>query len=158
MIVLSNFKKKAEFFSKSCGLFRKPELCFLGAYYKTVRLTLNQVFLFLFNKTWFLLDPQKVTMGILYKLILGLMSLTSATWVSKKKIHILTALIEKKIALKSTENIALLKVSKSQKQSMGSWILPRNERWISTCKITTSRLVQKESLCSFCKKIDSLLY
>ena len=36
-----------------------------------------------------------------------------------------------------------LKVRQSRKQIMLSRILPKNERWISTSKITTSRLVQK---------------
>ena len=41
--------------------------------------------------------------------------------------------------------IWIIKVSKSRKQFMVSWILPKNE-------------LQKGSQCSFCKKIDSLLY
>ena len=39
--------------------------------------------------------------------------------------------------------LPVLKVRQSRKQIMLSWILPKNERWISTSKITTSRLVQK---------------
>ena len=34
-----------------------------------------------------------------------------------------------------------IKVSKCRKQSMVSWILPKNERWISTSKITTSSML-----------------
>ena len=37
----------------------------------------------------------------------------------------------------------VIKVRQSRKQIKLSWILSKNERWISTSKITTSRLVQK---------------
>ena len=51
-----------------------------------------------------------------------------------------------------------LKVSKFRKQIMVSKLLPKNKTNSLSWKITTSRLIQKESLCSFCKKIYSLLY
>ena len=51
-----------------------------------------------------------------------------------------------------------LKVNKFRKQIMVSKLLPKNKPNSISWKITTSRLIQKESLCSFCKKIDSLLY
>ena len=53
---------------------------------------------------------------------------------------------------------SLLKVSKFRKQIMVSKLLPKNKPNSLSWKITTSRLIQKESLCSFCKKINSLLY
>ena len=57
-----------------------------------------------------------------------------------------------------TLHILALKVSKFRKQIMVSKLLPKNKPNSLSWKITTSRLIQKESLCSFCKKIDSLLY
>ena len=55
-------------------------------------------------------------------------------------------------------NYMVLKVSKFRKQIMVSKLLPKNKPNSFSWKITTSRLIQKESLSSFCKKIDSLLY
>ena len=51
-----------------------------------------------------------------------------------------------------------LKVSNFRKQIMVPKLLPKNKPSQLSWKITTSRLIQKESLCSFCKKIASLLY
>ena len=43
------------------------------------------------------------------------------------------------------------------KQIMVSKVLPKNKPNSLSWKITTPRLIQKESLSSFCKKINSLL-
>ena len=63
------------------------------------------------------------------------------------------ALLYSLIPQKVTDRVTL-KVSKFGKQIMVPELLPKTKPNSLSWKITTSRLIQKESLSSFCKKID----
>ena len=57
-----------------------------------------------------------------------------------------------KLCIPKTINNDYLKVSKFRKQIMVPKLLPKNKPSSLSWKITNSRLIQKESLSSFCKK------